>query len=157
MENVACRDEALGNNGQQIGSMVQFASPQSLGLCKCKKTCSETRDAETQTVDIPKAETCDAGTQWCFIADSVSKAPGFNLYLPSVHMSVQYPATGRQTDTAEEPNTGTSSSENLRSEGKCTPQCKRPTGGSLSGSSIINKFSAKSIEDKVVQQRQNCF
>ncbi|XP_040000928.1 uncharacterized protein LOC120799693 isoform X3 [Xiphias gladius] len=166
MENVACWDKALGSNGQQRGSStVQFASPhplaqsQSSELCKCKNTSSETRDEGTQTVDIPSVETCHAWTQCSCIADSASNAPGFNLYLPPVDMSVQHPATGRQTDTAAEPNTRTSSPGNSRSVGKHTPWNKQKSkAGSLTGSSIIKKFTANSSDGKIVLQRPiNCF
>ncbi|XP_056223040.1 uncharacterized protein LOC130163157 isoform X3 [Seriola aureovittata] len=160
MESVVCPDIALGSNGQQIGSSTaQFASPhpqaetQSPELFKCKKTSSETRHAGTQTADIPTAETRDASTQCSFIADSASKTPEFNLYLPPVAMSVQHPATGRQTDTAAQSNTHTASSGNTRSGGKQTPWSnKKSKAGSISGSSIISKFAANDSDSKVFLQ-----
>ncbi|XP_044042790.1 uncharacterized protein LOC122871572 isoform X2 [Siniperca chuatsi] len=135
-------DKALGSNSQQTGgNTAQFESPQDLAhtqssaLCKCKKTSNATQDAGTQTVGNPTAETCDASTQCSFVVDSATKADGFNLCLPPVEGSVQHPATGRQTDTAAEPNTHTSSSEKASSGGKHTPWSKKKSrAGSLSGS-----------------------
>ncbi|GAA6233312.1 uncharacterized protein LOC120799693 isoform X4 [Lates japonicus] len=156
METAACPDKALG---QQTGSSTaQFASPhplaqtQSPDLCKCKKASGETRDAGTQTVETPAAETHDASTQCWFVADRVSKARENSLYLPPVDMSVQHAATGRQTDTATEPNSSGSG-------GKNTPWGKmKSKAGSLSGSSITNKLSADGGDSIVFPQRSiNCF
>ncbi|XP_071358031.1 uncharacterized protein [Trachinotus anak] len=162
IENMICPDKALGSSNQQTGSgTAQFASPhplaetQSPGLCKCKKTPSETRDAGTQTADIPTAEMCNASTQCSLNEDGASRAPGFDLYLPPVDMSVQHPATGRQTDTTAEPNTrAASSSRNTRSGGEHTPWGKKKSkAGSISGSRIINKFTAHTSDGKVFLQR----
>ncbi len=150
MENVGFPDKTLGSNGQQTGSNTA----QSSELCKCKKTSNETRDVGTQTINNSTAETCDASTQCSSVVDSVTKATGFNLCLPPVDVSVQLPATGRQTDTAAEPNTHTPSSGQTRSGGKHTPWSKtKSRAGSLSGSSIINKFTANNSDGKVILQR----
>lgn len=151
MENVTCPDKTLGSNSQQMGSnTAQSSEP-----CKCKKTSNETRDAGTQTVDNSTAETCEASTQCSLVGDGASKATGFNLCLPPVDVSVQHPATGRQTDTAAEPDTHTpSSSGQARSGGKHTPWSKKKSrAGSLSGSSIINKFTGNNSDGKVILQR----
>lgn len=155
MENVVLPDKALGSNSQQTGrNAVHFAFPQALAqtqsseLCKCKKTSSETREAGTQTVDNPAAETCDASTQCVFVVDRADTATGFSWCSPPVDVSVQRPATGRQTDTAAEPDTHTPSSGKEGSGGQHTPWSKNK----LSGSSVLNKFTAYNSDGKVIRQ-----
>ncbi|XP_037617238.1 uncharacterized protein LOC119483197 [Sebastes umbrosus] len=130
MENVVFQVKASGSDS----STAQFASPQAQSsVCKCKKTPGESRDAGTQTVYNPTAETRDASTQCSVVADV--EATG--LYLPPpVDVSVQHPATGRQSDTAAKPHTPPSGKAG-RGEKPWTE--KKPRGGSLSGSSVINK------------------
>lgn len=159
MENVLCPDKALGSSSQQIGSgTTQFAFPhpgaesQSPELCKCKKPPSETRDAATQTAGSPAAETRDASTQCRFVAEGASTAAGFNLYLPPVDVPLQQPATGRQAETAAEPNTHTAPSGNARSGVKQTPWSKKKAGATP-GSHTINKFTANTRDGKVFLQR----
>ncbi|XP_042259383.1 uncharacterized protein LOC121890857 isoform X2 [Thunnus maccoyii] len=149
-----CMENDLRSDGT-----AQFVSPHSQTpiseQCKCEKTSNEMRNAGTQTVNIFTVETCDASTQCSLVLDSVSKAPGFNLHLPSVDMSVQHSATGRQTgciDAAAESTTHTDSSANSRSGGNHTPWSKTQfKAGSLSG--ILNKFTANISEGKVILQR----
>ncbi|XP_026182095.1 uncharacterized protein redic1 isoform X2 [Mastacembelus armatus] len=150
-QNVACPDKACETNDQQIGrSTAQFVSPHPLAqsqlVCKCKQASNETRDVGSQTVDIPTAEKRDASTQ----CDSVTRATAYNLYLPPVVKPVQHLATGRQTDTAAEPNTLSASSGNLRSGGKHTPwNNENSKADSLPGSSSSVKLS----DDKVTIQQ----
>lgn len=159
-ENVARQDKAGGSNIQEMQShTAQFDSPQiavqtqSSELCKCK-TSSETRNAGTQTANHPMVETCDASTQCSFVVDGAGKATGFSPCLPPVDVSVQHPATGRQSDTAAEPKTHTPSPGEARSGGKHTPWSKnKPSAGSLSGSSVINNFTANNSDAKVILQR----
>ncbi|XP_045928051.1 uncharacterized protein LOC123984878 [Micropterus dolomieu] len=135
-------DKALGSNSTQTGSnTAQFESPQALAqtqiseLCKCKKTSHETQDVGTQTADSPTAKTCDAATQCSLVVESTTKATGFNLCLPPVEVSVPYPATKRQTDTAAEPNTHTPLPGKASSGGKHMPWSKKKFGAApLSGS-----------------------
>ncbi|XP_076578322.1 uncharacterized protein redic1 isoform X1 [Chaetodon auriga] len=147
-------DQKAGSNSQRMGShTAQVDSPQALAQtqssCRCRKASKESRDAETQTSGSPTAETCDASTQCSFVADSAMKAAGLNLCLPPVDVSVQHPATGRQTDTAEAPNTQTPSPGS-----KHTPWSqKKPRAASLSGSRAINKFTANNSDDRVILQR----
>lgn len=156
MENAAFPVKASGSNSQQRGSSTaQFASPQALAqtqsfeLCKCKKTPSETRDAGTQTVDNPTAETCNAWTQCC--ADVDSEATGFNLCLPPVDVSVRLAATERQANTAAEPSTHTPSTGKARSGGKHTTRTKKKSrAGSQPGSSIINNSDGTVIPQRVI-------
>ncbi|KAM9334624.1 uncharacterized protein redic1 [Symphorus nematophorus] len=132
MEKEAHPDKALGSN------TAQFDSPktQSSEPCKCKKRPNETRDAGTQTVDNPTVETCDASTQCSFVINSAAKTSVLSLCLPPVDVSVQHPATGRQTDTAAEPNTHTPSPGQTRSRGRHTPWSKKKSHA-LSGSKVI--------------------
>lgn len=154
MENLARPDNAVESNSQQTGShTAQFDSPQALAQtrssepCRCKKTSSESRDAETQTSGSPTAETCDASTQCSSVADGVNT--WFNLRPPPVDVSVQQPATGRQTDTAAEPNTHTPPPGSRH-----TPWSQRKSrAASLSGSSAVNKFTASNSDGKVNLQR----
>ncbi|TKS90989.1 hypothetical protein D9C73_025122 [Collichthys lucidus] len=130
MENTPPPDKAIGSNSQHLGShTAQFNSPQaqtqSSEPCKCKKTPNDSRDAATQTVDIPAAETCDASTQCGFDVDSGTKVREFNLCLPPVDVSVQHPATGRQTDTVAAQNTHTPSPGKERSRWRYTPWSKK--------------------------------
>ncbi|KAL7370576.1 hypothetical protein ABVT39_004568 [Epinephelus coioides] len=151
MENAAFPVKASGSNSQRRGSSTaQFASHQALAqtqsseLCKCKKTPSETRDAGTQTVDNPTAETGNAWTQCC--ADVDSEATGFNLCLPPVDVSVQLAATERQANTAAEPSTHTPSTGKARSGGKHTTRTKKKSrAGSQPGSSIINNSDGPTV------------
>ncbi|KAI3366862.1 hypothetical protein L3Q82_009517 [Scortum barcoo] len=145
MLNVACPDKNLGSTCQQTGSNIaQTSEP-----CKCNKTC---KDAETQTINDSTAEMCDASTQCSLVADSATA--GSNLCLPPVDVSVQHPATGRQTDAAAYPNTHTPSSSQAKSGGKHTPWSETISrAGSPSDSSIINKFTAHNSGSKVIQQR----
>ncbi|KAM8740120.1 uncharacterized protein redic1 isoform 2-T3 [Acanthopagrus schlegelii] len=161
MENRACPDTISGSNNQQMGSHVaQLNSHQALAetlsseLCKSKKTPTETRDAGTQTADNPTAETCDASTQYSFVGDGATKVTGFNLCLPPVGVSVQHTATGRQTDTAAEPDTHTPSPGEVSSRGKYTPWNKKKSwADSLSASSFTTKFSADNSDRKLILQR----
>ncbi|XP_029350721.1 uncharacterized protein LOC115036617 isoform X2 [Echeneis naucrates] len=153
VKSVTCPDKALGSNVKQTGSSTpQFASlcpvveSQNPEFCKCKKGSVETRDAETQTANIHTVETRNASTQWSFTAGSTSKPPRFNLYLPSlVDVPVPHPATGRQTDTAAEPNT-LSASDRTRSK-------KKSKAGSVSGSGLITKFTAHNRDGPAFLQR----
>lgn len=157
MENVACQDKAVRNNSEEMEShTAQFdylqieVQTQSPELCKCKKRASETRDAGTQTPNIPVAETCDASTQSSFVIDSAAKA---NLCLPPVDVSVQHPATGRQSDTAAEPNTHTPSPGKTRSGEKHTPWSKNKSrAGSPSGGSDMNKCTDDDSDGKAILQ-----
>ncbi|KAG8005715.1 hypothetical protein GBF38_001675 [Nibea albiflora] len=156
MENMASPDKAIGSNSQQLGSRTaQPNSPQaqtqSSEPCKCRKTPGDRRDAATQTVDIPAAETCDASTQCSFVVDSGTKAGEFNLCLPPVEVSVQHPATGRQTDTASTQNTHTPSPGKERSRWRYTPWSKKKSrADSLSGNS--SKFTVGDSDGKVILQ-----
>ena len=134
MENVARADTASGNN------TAQFDSPktQTSEVCQCERTHTETRDAGTQTVGKPTATTCDASTQCSFAFNSPARAPGLSLCLPPVDVSVQRPATGRQTYTAAEPNTHTPSPGETRSGERHTPWSKKKSrADSFSGSKVI--------------------
>ncbi|XP_060936363.1 uncharacterized protein LOC133013262 [Limanda limanda] len=91
-------------------------------VCKCQKPSSRTRDAGTQTVAIPAAEMCDTSTQCILTADGMSRHPVFSVHLPPVGLSMQHAATGRQTDTAAQPNTHSASTGN---GGKNTPWSKK--------------------------------
>ncbi|XP_068573009.1 uncharacterized protein [Cebidichthys violaceus] len=97
MENAMFQVKAFGGNSQQTGSHTPLAQTRRSELCACKKTSNDTRDAGTQTAD--NLETRNASTQ-CTV---VEEAAAFNSCLPPVDVSVQHPATGRQTDTAAEP------------------------------------------------------
>ncbi|XP_078137644.1 uncharacterized protein redic1 isoform X3 [Sander vitreus] len=161
MENVSFQVKALESNSRRTGrNTTQYASPQALAqtpsseLCKCKRTSNETRDAGTQTVDSPAAETRHASTQCGFVADGATEATGFNLSRPLVDVSVQHPATGRRTDTAAEPSTRTPLSGEAGSGEKHTPWTKKKsTAAFLPGSSIMNKCTANNSDDKVILQR----
>ncbi|KAK9525557.1 hypothetical protein VZT92_016250 [Zoarces viviparus] len=134
MENTVFQVQAFRGNSQQTGSNTpQFAPPlaqtQMPELCACMKTSNETRDAGTQTVD--NLDRRDASTQCGVVA---VEAAAFNSCPPPVDVSVQHPATGRQTDTAAEPSARTPSSDRWRSGEKHKKQ-----SGSPSGSSFTNK------------------
>ncbi|XP_034434750.1 uncharacterized protein LOC117757594 isoform X2 [Hippoglossus hippoglossus] len=103
----------------RVDEKVQPLNPE---VCKCQKPSSGTRDAGTQTVAIPAAEMCDASTQCIFTADGASRHPVFSVHLPPVGLSMQHAATGRQTDTAAQPNTHSASTGN---GGKNTPWSKK--------------------------------
>ncbi|XP_067345989.1 uncharacterized protein [Channa argus] len=140
MQNMPWQEKSCQNNCQQIESSTvpclshhTLVVTESCGLCNCKKTSCETQDAGTQTVKIFTAETCDASTQ----CDSMTKDTGFSTYLPPVDVSVQLPATGRQTDTFVESNTHALSPGNGRG-GKPTPWSKKSKDDFLSGRSTIN-------------------
>ncbi|XP_034381752.1 uncharacterized protein LOC117725952 [Cyclopterus lumpus] len=140
MGNAAFQVKGWGSNAPQFASPPALAQSQNSELCTCKKTPAETRDAGTQTVGNLTAQTCDSGTQ----CSAVAEASGLDSCLPPVDVSVQPPATGRQTDTAVESRAHTPSSDKWRSGEKHTPwtrkQSKEPfVAGSLSRSSFINK------------------
>lgn len=156
MENEVCPDKACGSNVPQIdSSTAQCLSPyplsqtESCGLCKCKKTFSETLEVGTQTV--PTVETCDASTQ----CDSVAKDTEFSLYFPPVATSVQHAATGRQTNTAAEPRTHKTSSGNWGG-GKSMPWSNKPKDYFLSASCTINKLN-NSDSSVILQSSINPF
>ncbi|XP_074554709.1 uncharacterized protein redic1 [Halichoeres trimaculatus] len=103
-QSVTSSGKAVGGNSHQLGSStVQIESPvavvqaQGLELCKCKETSKESQDVGTQTDDKPTARTCDASTQCSFVVHIAAKVNTF--LVPSSDVSVQHPATGRQTDT----------------------------------------------------------
>lgn len=111
-------------------------------MCKCQKKANETRDAGTQTAAV----TCDAETQCSAVEDGATAE--FNWCVPPVDVSVQHPATGRQTAAATE-KTHTASTGKATSGEKLTPWVKKkPKAGSLSGSSIINNIDGKVILQK---------
>ncbi|XP_059181880.1 uncharacterized protein LOC131960637 [Centropristis striata] len=134
--------KASESNRQHTGSntaLLESPQSQSSELCKCKKKSNETQDAGTQTVYDTTAETCDASTQCSFVLDSETKASGYNLCLPLVEVSVQHPATGRQTDTAAEPSAHTPSAGKESSGDKYTPWTENISrAGFQSGCSLIN-------------------
>lgn len=152
---------AVGSQGQEVQShTARLDSPQvtaqtqSSELCKCSKTSSETRDAGTQTGSQAGAETCDAWTQCSFVVDNAAKASGSNLCLPPVDLSVQHPATGRQSSTAAEPKTHTPLPGEARSGEKPTAWSQNThRAGSLSGGKVINKFVPDNTGGKVILQR----
>ncbi|XP_030576405.1 uncharacterized protein redic1 [Archocentrus centrarchus] len=155
-EKMTTPDKACGSKGREKKSSTAAPHPpaqtQSSDVCKCKKTSSETRDAGIQTVYTPRAEACDASTQCSFVSDS---ALGFSLNLPNADMSEQLPATGRQADTATEPDALTASTENSRSEEKQTPWNKKKSKeDSLSGRSMIP---ANNCDKVMLQRPTNCF
>ncbi|XP_034719850.1 uncharacterized protein LOC117938963 isoform X1 [Etheostoma cragini] len=158
MENVSFQVKALESNSQQLGdNTAHHVSPQtqSSELCKCNRTPNETRDAGTQTVDNPTAETCHAATQCSFAADGATEATGCRS---PVDVSVQHPATGGHTDTAAEPSTHAPLSGKARSGEKHTPKDprtkKKSTAGFPSGSSNMNKCPANNSDGRVILQRR---
>ncbi|XP_034090225.1 uncharacterized protein LOC117558274 isoform X3 [Gymnodraco acuticeps] len=127
---------------ENISFPVLSPQAQCSEMCKCQKKANETRDAGTQTAAV----TCDAETQ-CSAAEDGATAE-FNWCVPPVDVSVQHPATGRQTDAAAE-KTHTASTGKATSGEKLTPWVKKkPKAGSLSGSSIINNIDGKVILQK---------
>uniref|UniRef100_UPI0037E92377 uncharacterized protein n=1 Tax=Semicossyphus pulcher TaxID=241346 RepID=UPI0037E92377 len=159
VQNVACPDKALSCKSHQTGnSTVQFETPrapaqtQSSKQCKCTKTSNATRDAGTQTGDKPTTETRDASTQCSFVARGATIASGLKSCLPPLDVSVQQPATGRQTEATAKPNTHTPSSGNVRIGGKHTPWNKKKSRAS-SGKMILNTFPAKNSNRKGILQR----
>ncbi|XP_068163614.1 uncharacterized protein [Antennarius striatus] len=97
MENTVFPYNDIRNNSQQDRSHsdMQRSEP-----CKCQRTSSQSQDVGTQTADTPPTQMCDASTQCCFVGDGATEATGFNLFPPPTDVLVQYPSTGRQTDTA---------------------------------------------------------
>ncbi|XP_037316636.2 uncharacterized protein LOC119210577 isoform X3 [Pungitius pungitius] len=142
--------KSSGSSSQQTGTdTLEHARPPDLAqtqrseLCACNKTTNKTRDAGTQTVDCLAAETRNASTQCSVVVD---EAAVLNSCWPPVVVSVQHPATGRQTHTAVKPSAHTPSSHKWRSGEKHTPWTKKQSGaGSLSGSSCTNKSSDDSV------------
>ncbi|XP_068442841.1 uncharacterized protein [Clinocottus analis] len=152
--NAVFQVKAWGSPVQQTGSNTpQFASPaaqsQSSELCAWRKTSAGTRDAGTQTVGNVTAETCDVSTQCSAAAGA---GGGLNSCRPPVDVSLQHPATRRQTDTAAEPRAHTPSSGKWWSGEKHTPWTKKQSKEPFvagSGSSFINKCS----DGRVILQR----
>ncbi|XP_071370364.1 uncharacterized protein [Centroberyx affinis] len=160
-ENMACNDETCGNSDEHIGSRTAQFVPQSQlsEIHKCKMTSSETRDAATQTSDIPACQTSDASTQCSFVPDRPTDPPEFNLYKTPVDVSVENPATGRQTgcrDAAAEQNTQRASSDGYRRGGEHPPWSKlrkEHRAGQLSISGIINKYPTLNTDSRVMIQK----
>lgn len=130
MENIPFQDETW----QQVERSTALTAAQRCGVCQCIKTSSKTGNAGTQTE--PMTETHDASTQ----CDIVTRATGYSLYLAPVDVSVQHPATGRQTDTAAALNTPSVLTGKSKSGGKYTPWNKKSKDESTPGISFINKF-----------------
>ncbi|KAI4803274.1 hypothetical protein KUCAC02_006825 [Chaenocephalus aceratus] len=127
---------------ENISFPVPSPQAQCSEMCKCQKKANETRDAGTQTAAV----TCDAETQCSAVEDGATAE--FNWCVPPVDVSVQHPATGRQTAAATE-KTHTASTGKATSGEKLTPWVKKkPKAGSLSGSSIINNIDGKVILQK---------
>lgn len=154
---VTCSDKTVGGNIHQLGSRtVQIESPEAVAqaqcfeLCKCNETSRESQDVGTQTDDKPTAKTCDASTQCSFVVHVAAKASAF--LVSSFDESVQHPATGRQTNTALEPNTHTPSSSSVGNKEKHTPW-KENKSGCFSDYRINNISSATNSDGKVILQR----
>ncbi|XP_034019570.1 uncharacterized protein LOC117504257 [Thalassophryne amazonica] len=150
-ENVDCHDQSGGNDEKQARSRTHTPSTE---LCKCKKTSCETQDADTQTVDSPTAETCDAATQCCFVSDSVTKPSVFNFCQQTSDVSVPRLATGRQsdcTDAAAQPHKTPSDSSTSAGKHKLWSR-NTYRAGSLSGGSILNQLAANNRERRAILQ-----
>ncbi|XP_056280257.1 uncharacterized protein LOC130200231 isoform X2 [Pseudoliparis swirei] len=135
------RDQEVTGNavfqvkGRGSNAPPALAQSQSSEACTCKKTSAETREAGTQTAGNLAAETRDTWTQ-CGGAE----AGRLDARLPPVDVSVQPPATGRQTDTAAEPRAHTPPSHKWRSGEKHTPWTRKPSNPTIgAGSSFVNK------------------
>lgn len=167
VENMARPDKACGSNDKQAGSSAPQPSSHSLSqsesseLCKCKRTCSGTQEAGTQTADLPVRQTCDASTQCSLLSDSATETHKFNLYLPPVDHSVLHPTTGRHTDSRDavaESSTRRAPTSSLRSGGKQSPSKREYRAEHLPGSSIINTQPADNSDSRAIQKKPiNCF
>ncbi|KAJ4924674.1 hypothetical protein JOQ06_003626 [Pogonophryne albipinna] len=103
---------------ENISFPVLSPQAQCSEMCKCQKKANETRDAGTQTAAV----TCDAETQCSAVEDGATAE--FNWCVPPVDVSVQHPATGRQTAAAAE-KTHTASTGKATSREKLTLWVKK--------------------------------
>ncbi|KAM4614939.1 uncharacterized protein ACJ7VT_010164 [Polymixia lowei] len=147
------------SNRQTRSSEAQFVSPRPMALSHSpeirRRKTTETRDAGTQTADIPARQTSDASTQ-CGLLPETTKA--IVLGSTPVGISTQIPATRGQDscrDAATEQNAQRSSSASCRRGEEHTPwnkSIKKYRLGHLSFNSIKKKCPAHNTEGVTMQR-----